>query len=491
MSRAAEVTSTAAGPAVWSGRWVADRLGVQLVPESGVGGLAVGDLVGMALRINPRRAHLLVSRALGKHLPTDPVLVYGAGRLLGALVADTLAGGQGTVPDDGGPLLAAALAGADRLASARLLACCDRHRAARPAVDALVLGYAETATGLGHSVADALDADYLHSTRRPVPGVVPVGVFQEAHSHATSHLLLPEDPGLLSGPRPLILVDDELSTGATVMDTIRAVQAVAPRDRYLVASLVDLRSPGDRRRLGEFATRHGVRVDVVALATGQLRLPADPASRGRQLATRYGQPSIRPGAHRPQSRVRTAPAGARWPDGVRDGARHGFSATDRVVFEAAVVAVARGLAPEVPTGRRSRLLVLGTEELMYLPMRIAAELTRSVDRDRVEVLFSTTTRSPVVPVDEAGYAIRTALRFGSHDDPADGPGPRYAYNVAAPAGQAPFDAVVVVVDDASRAWPEHADRLLDGLSDVVAGPVTVLTVPSHRPSRPVVPEPLR
>ena len=50
------------------------------------------DLVGMALRRNPRRAHLLVSTVLGKHLPADPRLVYGAGRLLGALVADRLAG---------------------------------------------------------------------------------------------------------------------------------------------------------------------------------------------------------------------------------------------------------------------------------------------------------------------------------------------------------------------------------------------------------------
>ena len=42
----------------------------------------------------------------------------------------------------------------------------------RRADDALVLGFAETATALGHCVAEALGgADYLHSTRRPVPGV--------------------------------------------------------------------------------------------------------------------------------------------------------------------------------------------------------------------------------------------------------------------------------------------------------------------------------
>ena len=40
---------------------------------------------------NPRRAQLLVSRVLGKHVPTDPRVVHAAGLLLGGLVADALA----------------------------------------------------------------------------------------------------------------------------------------------------------------------------------------------------------------------------------------------------------------------------------------------------------------------------------------------------------------------------------------------------------------
>jgi hypothetical protein len=346
-----------------------------------------------------------------------------------------------------------------------------------------VLGYAETATGLGHSVADALFADYLHSTRRPVPDVAPVGTFEESHSHATSHLLLPEDTQLLAGPRPLVLVDDELSTGATVIDTVRAMEAIAPRARYLVATLVDLRSAADRRRLDEFADRIGVRVDVVALATGQIILPSDALARGRELVDRYGQPPItRAKAGRA---AREAPASARWPGHVRDGARHGFTASDRPAFEDAVRECARGLTPVMPSEAGGRLLVLGTEELMYLPMRIAAELADLLEGQEVQVLFSSTTRSPAVPVDDAGYALRTALTFGSHDDPADGPGPRYAYNVAPTVNGAPFDAVVLVVDDASRSWARDSSALPDCLADVVAGPVFVLTVPSHRPHIPM------
>jgi adenine/guanine phosphoribosyltransferase-like PRPP-binding protein len=462
---------------LWSGQWTADRLDARLTTTAGVGGLVAEDLVGLGLRRNPRRAHLLVSRVLGKHVPTDPRLVHGAARLLGALVADRLTGVTGDLPADGaraadgGALVAAALRG-EPTASSDLLAALDAQLPSAP-VEALVLGYAETATGLGHSVADQLRAPYLHSTRRPVPGVAPVGAFEESHSHATSHLLLPADPALLAGPRPLVLVDDELSTGATVMDTIRAVQAIAPRPRYVVAALVDLRSAADRAALAAFAAEAGVEVEVVALVSGEVALPADALTRGAALVERHGRSAAEP---RPVAAdVRPVRA---WPDGVRDGGRHGFPDGERPAFDAAVAAVARQLRPGLPGAAGERLLVLGTEELMYLPTRLAAELAALLAGDGVEVLVSSTTRSPVVPVDEPGCAIRTALTFPASDDPADGPGPRYAYNVAPPTGGRPFDAVLLVVDDAHT---PVADGLEARLAAVTAGPVTVLTVPSSRP----------
>jgi len=69
---------------------IVERLGVRLRARGA--GPDPGALLGLALRNNPRRAQLLVSRVLGKHVPTDPRVVHAAGLLLGALVADALAG---------------------------------------------------------------------------------------------------------------------------------------------------------------------------------------------------------------------------------------------------------------------------------------------------------------------------------------------------------------------------------------------------------------
>lgn len=73
------------GNVVWSGSWVAERLGIELV-----GGDELRELLGLALRRNPKRAHLLVSNVLGKHVPQRPSVVHGAGVALGERVRDLL-----------------------------------------------------------------------------------------------------------------------------------------------------------------------------------------------------------------------------------------------------------------------------------------------------------------------------------------------------------------------------------------------------------------
>ncbi|MEU9985375.1 phosphoribosyltransferase [Streptomyces sp. NPDC048045] len=473
---------------VWSGSWVAERLGVELEGDDGL-----PALLGLALRRNPKRAHLLVSNVLGKHVPQSPSVVYGHGIRLGRRVRELL----------------------------------GEQEAAR----SVVLGYAETATGLGHAVADGLGlAPYLHSTRRPVAGIAPAGGFEESHSHATSHLLLPEDPALLAGDGPLVLVDDEFSTGNTVLNTIRDLHERYPRRRYVVVALVDMRSPGDAGRLRRFAEGIGARVDLVAAASGTVRLPEGVLEKGQELVARYGADAcgsgaagaVPPGRASGAGRARAAeprdvppraPAGAHepdqaapvashrslgdisrvdlhWPQGLPDGGRHGFTPEHRARLEAALAGMAARTADALPAGAQ-RVLVLGFEELMYAPLRLACELERLIP---AEVRYSTTTRSPVLAVDDPGYAIRTRLVFPAHDDPADGPGERYAYNVAG----AGFDAVVAVVDSVADTPALHAP---DGLTARLAAHVPhvlLAVVPSYvpeplsLPERPaMLPEPLR
>lgn len=436
---------------VWTGTWVEQRLGVAL-PDA-----QVRELVGLALRRNPRRAHLLVSQVLGKHVPQRPETVHGAGFALGRQVRELLGGAE--------------------------------------AARAVVLGYAETATALGHCVADGLGGvAYLHSTRRQVPGAVPVGGFEEEHSHATSHLLLPERADFLAGDGPLVLVDDEFSTGRTVVNTLTALHARYPRPHYVVATLVDLRGEEDRERLRKTAADLGARIDVVAAVSARIGLPDDVLERGAALvaAEERRAPAPRTDDRAPAgllSRCRLA-----WPEGLKDGGRHGFEAADHARLAAVLPDLGRQLARTLDAcgdarAVGGRVLVLGTEELMYAPLRLAGALQQVLEEERageVEVRFSSTTRSPVLAVDDPGYAVRTRLCFPAHDHPADGEGLRYAYNVAPGADPARrFDAVLVVVDDEGDRAELHLPGrgLIDRLR-AVTDRVVLAVLPSYRP-RPV------
>lgn len=466
---------------VWAGTWVANRLNVNLRTTDAPLGVRLDDLVGLAVRRNPRRAHLLVSTVLGKHVPTDPRLVYAAGLLLGGLAAQVMtapADAPAPHPPDrsGGDLLRLALAQATGAAETLL-----RHtqqQTCRPVpAGTVVLGYAETATALGHAVADALNAPCLHSTRRPVAGLVPVGGFEEEHSHATSHLLLPEDPALLAGPGPLVLVDDELSTGTTALNTVTELHAIYPRAHYVIAALVDLRSDADRSRMAQVSAALGARIDVVALAAGRVELPEDVLSAGQQLFARIeeaGQPQPDAGQGDCVAPVaRVVPAG---PPGLREGGRHGFTPADRLVLRTFLRTVAADVLDLLPA--HTSVHVLGVEELMYAPLLLALELANR----RPPVTYSTTTRSPVLAVADTGYAIRSRMVFAAHDNPVDGPGNRYAYNVdAVTRTDSASGAVVLVVDEAADT-PElaAAGGLVDQLTRV-ARHVVLVVLPGYRP----------
>ena len=196
------------GDEPWPGEVVRGVLGLVLGHDEESEPLTA--LVGLALRRNPRRAHLPVSRVLGKHIPIGPARVRSAAEALAHRAAQCL--------------------DADPVAWS----------------DPVVVGYAENATALAHLVADTLDADHVvNTTRRTVGDGDVLAAFDEEHSHAPRHVLVPDEPERWTPDRPLVLVDDELSTGRTVAVTLRLLHRLLPRRRYVVATLADLRGPDD------------------------------------------------------------------------------------------------------------------------------------------------------------------------------------------------------------------------------------------------------
>lgn len=172
------------------------------------------DLLDFAQRINPKRAFLFVSKVLGRHIPVAP-----------SIMRDSFTDLANLVPDDlSEPIL--------------------------------VIGMAETAVGLSAGVHQALQTRYpqallLNSTRHAQHNDAKgnshtlLATFSEDHSHASQHLIYQSADKVtqaqLLASKTLIMVDDEASTGNTCVNVVTALReaGLTQLEQVHLTTLVD------------------------------------------------------------------------------------------------------------------------------------------------------------------------------------------------------------------------------------------------------------
>jgi hypothetical protein len=311
-----------------------------------------GELFRVAERINPKRSFLFVSTVLGRHIPVRPRDHFAAVDGVVDQVPDRLL--EGTV---------------------------------------LVMGYAETAVGIGAAVARRISRRragqpiwYQATTRHPVDGQSWAG-FSEGHSHATDHHVMRPDASLLCGvPVTLVLVDDETTTGSTFAALIGALMEVRLLiGRVLLLTLTNWSGGQAVRAVSQAAP--GVPVDAFSLLQGRWGWERDATAVPSEVPVWPG--SIRTPVWAPDrsgAPLMRAPRLA-----IRMGEADGL---DRLVDRVR------------PADRGKPVLVIGTGEHVWGPMLLAERL----EKDGAEVRLVATTRSPILP----GEVIQHKLTFPDH-----------------------------------------------------------------------------
>jgi hypothetical protein len=314
-------------------------------------------LLGFASRINSKRGFLLVSKVLGKHYPVLPRTMAWSYRALARKLLDQT--------DFSAP--------------------------------SLWVGMAETATGLGYGVFESAynlgvrGALFMQTTRYHLAGGDRLA-FIEEHSHATDFFLYypqhEQDRATFLNARQLVLIDDEISTGATFSRLIAAYRAVNPRlEKVFIVSLVNFASPEHRHRLEASA---GIPVQWVSLLAGQLRF--DPVDTDQE---QFRDKTINVAGNGLCKRDLLA-----WP---------GRLGMDRPIsFSDLNVAGLLAFLPAEPD--RRPVLVLGTGECNPP----AFLLGRSLERLGYRVIVQATTRSPIFP--EGAIASRIQFTDNYQDD---------------------------------------------------------------------------
>lgn len=315
---------------------------------------------------NPKRSFLFVSKLLGKHIAVKPETVKAAGFLLSSLkygfdnssFVDCIK--ENSTPDY----------------TNHAIDC-----------DVLIIGFCETATALGMAVASSIEGStYIATTREPVYGIGRLVTFEEEHSHASTHFMYSDDIEL-SDFRKIILVDDEITTGNSLLHLMNTFVGKSNVEEISIMTILDWRSDEQRLRFKEFSCEHNVRVNVYSLLTGSIEdydknvyvnesvdeaeFPVASTALSIFPKVEMCVPEYGPLCY------------------LEDTGRFGIT-YDRILSieekaRTAASAISRNLNPS------SVLLVLGHGENIYIPSRIAACL-ESMGHD---VTFKTTSRTPI------------------------------------------------------------------------------------------------
>lgn len=316
------------------------------------GGISGKELFQIAERINPKRSFLFVSNVLGRHIPVRPQDHFAAVDLMVDLIPDKMIEGP-----------------------------------------VLVMGYAETAVGIGAAVARGIsrrrpksDPLYLSTTRHPVAGR-DWARFSEGHSHATAHHVMSPSYDVLSGPPlTLVLVDDETTTGKTFAALFEAVRKQGlPVGRVLLLTLTDWSEGSAVCAIADLAP--DIPVNGFSLMQGGWTWTKDGAAILPELPGWSDQPIL--------------------PSWIADR-----------IGDTALRAPRLGIRPSqngtiVPAGLpkvafRQPVLVIGTGEHVWGPMLLAEQL----EKDGADVRFVATTRSPIMKGSVICHKVTFADHFG-------------------------------------------------------------------------------
>lgn len=197
--------------------------------------MPLNELCTFAVRKNPKRGFLFVSKVLGKHWPVRPSVAYKSYDALASKIGDIH-----------GPVWS--------------------------------VGMSETATGFAQGVMQAWvnkfnkTATFQITTRYPIPFTDALN-FEEAHSHASSQYI---HAPAMSDAKTLVLMDDEITTGNTLKNlTSQLVRVGKDIQEVVWVALKSWASPQTQSDLNLWAESLGVKLKIVALLHGEYQFEQD------------------------------------------------------------------------------------------------------------------------------------------------------------------------------------------------------------------------
>lgn len=265
----------------------------------------------------------------------------------------------------------------------------------------LVIGFAETATAIGAEVSSAFGGEciYIHTTREEIDNIGKWILFQEEHSHAVEQKLCSERLGeWIENTDTVIFVDDEISTGKTLINMIHQLKESYPdlgKKNLIAASILNRVDKENEQRLNDA----GISCEYL------VKLPQeDYTAQVEKFNVREAESSERMETEWKHQLLAC--------DGLLDP-RIGVGVENYLdnckAFSESFIKI---FAKQFEA--KKRILVLGTEECMYPALALGRKL-ELCEKD-FTVRCHATTRSPIGICDVEGYPIVSGIKLQSFYD---------------------------------------------------------------------------
>ena len=291
----------------------------------------------------------------------------------------------------------------------------------------LVIGFAETATAIGAAVASCLAEDciYMHTTREEFNGISDWVEFDEEHSHAVEQKLYSKNlANQIANTQEIILVDDELSTGKTLINITQQLKKICPGlkgKKIIAVSIINrLTDENINRLLSEgIECEYLVKLPEIdytdMVKSIEINSPIDFIDKDsvdvEPIKISLSEPFLNP--------------------------RLGVSISD---YDKFCADAAKKLFEELRgnISKTDDVLVIGTEEFMYPAIKVALEFENQ--QAAYSVHCHSTTRSPIGVNDNENYPIRNGYKICSFYDKKR---ETYIYNLRK------YDKIIIITDSYS------------------------------------------
>lgn len=326
----------------------------------------INDLVHICKRVNNlKREYLFVNKYQGKHIPESPNNILG---LLNCF-------------------------------------CREVKQNLNSQEKILIVGFAETATGVAEYLTYqlSLDSDFsksvvyhLQTSREKYQNCAKLFNFNEEHSHAVNQNLYSKR--VLPYYDRVVFVEDEITTGKTILNFIDKFKKINSNCKYSVASILNWQNKECRdifelngiQRIylvsGEIKDKLPVLNNVVSKEVKDYMLTMD-------LNDKINCKNIIVNCNLPNSRL-----------GVDADS---FKLNIDNIVDRSVISLSSCL------DNLDSVMVIGTEEFMFYPLMIARDLEVSLG---CNVRYRATTRSPIITSGDDTYIIKDGITLPSAYD---------------------------------------------------------------------------